>query len=358
MPPRPLRRPGNPPPPNEIPPGQGALVRVPGAGESVLAQRPELNAKVRDYARRSRADETWRAYENDWRHFEAWCARAGATALPATPDTVAGYLADLAEDHAVATVERHCSSISQRHKLMGFAGPRGDTSPTADKAVRAVIQGIRRVKGVTAKNAKAPVTLDVVRKMVKTLDLQTLVGQRDRAVILVGFALAGRRSEIVHYRVEDMTEVEEGLIFFLDRSKTDQESEGRPVAVARSPDQRLCPVVALKAWLERARIRTGPIFRGLTRGGNRVRPAQLSPGGVAKIVKAAAAAAGLEGARFAGHSLRAGHVTEARARGVSWDRIMEQGGWKKLETVKRYDRGTKDPFKVSSAADVFAKKEK
>jgi integrase len=211
---------------------------------------------------------------------------------------------------------------------------------------------------VASKNAKAPATLDVIKKMIRTLDLSTLQGVRDRAVILLGFALSGRRSELVHYLVEDCAEHEEGLVLQLRRSKTDQEQVGRAVAVARSPDPKACPVVALKAWLERGRIRTGPIFRGLTRGGNRVRPTRLSPGGVAKIVKAAAVAAGLEGSTFAGHSLRAGHVTEARSRGVSWDKIMEQGGWKKLETVKRYDRGTKDPFKVSSATEVFAIQEK
>lgn len=358
MPPRPPRRPGNPPPTIAPPPEAVALARVPGVSASILTTRPDLHEKVKDYAKQSRADETWRAYENDWRTFEAWCSTHDVAALPATPDTVAAYLAEMAENRAVATIERHCTSIAQRHKLMGFAGPRGDSPPTADKAVRAVLQGIRRAKGVTAHNAKAPATLAEVHRMVDALDLATLQGLRDRAVILVGFALAGRRSELVHYTVEDAKEHAEGLVFQLRRSKTDQESRGRPVGVARAQEAKYCPVRALQAWLERARIRTGPLFRGLTRGGNRPRAGRLSPGGVAKIVKAAAEAAGLEAARFAGHSLRAGHVTEARARGVAWDRIMEQGGWKKLETVRRYDRGTKDPFKTSSAGAVIDREAK
>jgi site-specific recombinase XerD len=316
----------------------------------VLAQRPELGEKARAYARGAKSNETWRAYENDWRTFSNWCDAHGVIALPASTDTVAGYLIDLAENHATATVERHCSSISQRHRLTGH-----NPAPTSDPAVRQVLQGIRRKKGVKSLLAKAPVDMMVLKKMIGTLDLSTLEGQRDRAILTLGFASSCRRSEITALNVEDMVVTEQGLVFTIHRSKTDQLGEGRVVAVAQAPEAMaaVCPVRAIRNWLERARIRHGPIARGLTRYGLHARASALSGGGVAKIVKRAAEAAGLDPALFGGHSLRSGHVTEARKRGVPWDRIMEQTGHKRLETVKRYDKGTKDPFKVSSARDVF-----
>ncbi len=186
---------------------------------SGLAALEEAAGRARDYVGQARAQNTLRGYRSDWTHFEAWCRDHELPSLPAAPESVALYLAALAETHKASTLQRRLSSISQAHKAAGLE------SPTGHAGVRAVWAGIRRAKGV-AQEGKAPAVTEEVRAMVSALP-DSLLGTRDRALLLLGFAGAFRRSELVSLDVGDVQETREGLVATLKRSKTDQEGEGR-----------------------------------------------------------------------------------------------------------------------------------
>ncbi len=298
--------------------------------------------RARDYAQQARAANTRRAYRADWADFTAWCRDRRLTALPATPETVVLYLSDLAMSRKTSTLQRRLSAISQAHKAADLE------TPTGHHAVRAVWSGIRRVKG-TAQEGKAPAVTRDLRAMVATLP-GTLPGLRDRALLLLGFAGAFRRSELAGLDIADVTTTRDGLVVDLRRSKTDQEGEGRRIGIPYGSRPGTCPVRAVQDWLAAAKIASGPLFRGVNRHGQ-VGKTRLSDRAVALIVKRAAAAAGLDPARYAGHSLRAGLATSAAAAGVSERAIMAQTGHKSLPMVRRYIREG-SLFNENAAAEV------
>jgi site-specific recombinase XerD len=227
-----------------------------------------------------------------------------------------------------AGLGRRLAAIRYFHRAAGY-----DT-PTSDEKVKAVLSGIRRTIGAAPVHKKAA-TADITIAMAATgTSLRAL---RDRAVLLLGFAGAFRRSELVALDVADVEDVPEGLLITIRRSKTDQEGQGRKVAIPRG--EIACPVAALKAWLEAAGITEGAIFRRvLNRRHQRVSAARLGACNVAAIVKAGASKLGLEAAAFAGHSLRAGFVTSAVKRGANLLKITDVTGHRSLEMLKTYSR--------------------
>ena len=197
------------------------------------------------------------------------------------------------------------------------------------------MKGIRRTKG-TAPAQKAPALTDDIRAMVDVTDAG-IIGARDRALILVGFAGAFRRSELVGLNVEDCTFGKDGLTIILHRSKTDQDGAGRKVGIPYGSNPETCPVRVLQTWIEQAGITSGPQFRSISRHG-RVQSGRLSGVDVARVVKKLAERAGLDPAKYAGHSLRAGHATSAAIAGASERSIMEQTGHRSVQMVRRYIR--------------------
>jgi integrase len=193
--------------------------------------------------------------------------------------------------------------------------------------------GIRRQRGV-APQQKAPLLAGELKDVVAALP-HSLLGVRDRSLLLLGFAGAFRRGELVAIAVEDLTWTPEGVKVLLRRSKTDQEGVGRSVGIPRGGDA--CPVEALRAWLEASGIAAGPIFREVDRHG-RIGAQALTGGSVARVVKRAAAAAGLDPTELAGHSLRSGLATSAAHAGATERAIMRQTGHRSAEMVRRYIR--------------------
>ena len=188
----------------------------------------------------------------------------------------------------------------------------------------------------TAQHGKKPFLTADLRRIVAELP-QTLRGQRDRALLLAGFAGGFRRSELAALRFENLETTADGLIVRLGRSKTDQEGQGRPVALPFGSDPQTCPVRALRAWLIQAGIEAGPVFRAIDRRGL-VSNAGLHADSVGYLVKQAAGRAGLETQLYAGHSLRAGLATQAAMNGASELAIMKQTGHRSLTTVRKYIR--------------------
>lgn len=287
----------------------------------------DVAARAHAYVQNTRAQNTRRAYGAAWREFEAFCAKHGYAALPASPNAVIDYITALADSGAKA------STISVKLAAIRFAHQSQATDPTALPAVRLVWQGIRRTIG-TAQRRKAAVTLDDLRAMVRATG-DDLRGLRDRALVLLGWAGAFRRSELAGLDVEDL-HINGVLKVHLKRSKTDQEGAGS-VKVIPATGNDLCPVAAMRAWLDAADIRSGAVFRSIDRWGH-VRGARLTDRDVARIVKRLAEAAGLDPRQFSGHSLRAGFVTSAATAGVPEWQIQEVTGHKSAQVLRRYIR--------------------
>lgn len=315
------------------------LIEAPAAPAALAATAAEAEA----YHAQARAAATLKAYRTDWRAFEAWCTAHQLPSLPAAPETVALYITELARDRKVATISRRLASIAQAHKQQGH------DSPTRAAVVQNVLKGIRRAKG-TAPTQKAAAEIAIIRAMVEQLD-DSLQGLRDRAILLVGFAGAFRRSELASLTLADVQFTNDGLVITLRKSKTDQEGEGYIKGIPYGSTPATCPVRALRSWLDASGITTGSLFRSVWKGGRRLRPTPLNDRAIAEVVKRAAAAAGYDPDRFSGHSLRAGLATSAGAAGVDERTIMEQTGHKTTTMVRRYIRRG-SLFRNNAAAKV------
>jgi integrase len=303
-------------------------VTLPQSNEQTV-ELAEIAADARDYLAASRAENTTRVYRTGWAQFTAWCDEHGLVALPAGPETVACYVADLAKVAKPATIDARLAAISAAHRAAGHA------SPTTEEAVRLVRRGVRRTLG-TAQRQVRPVTVPDLRTMLQRLGSDP-AGCRDRALLLLGFAGALRRSELVGLDVADITEGTDGLTVRLRRSKADQEGAGRTIGIPYGSNPATCPVRAWRAWLEVSDITEGPAFRPVDRHG-RIGTTRLSGQAVALVVKRRAARAGLDPNEVAGHSLRAGLATSAAAAGVPERVIAATTGHRGTAMLRRYIR--------------------
>lgn len=281
-----------------------------------------VDASVAEYLRESLTESSKKAYRSDLAHFIAW----GGT-IPTTPEVVARYLAAHAEINSNSTLTRRLVSISRVHTSQGYA------SPTQSDLVHATLHGIRRVHG-TAQQQVSPILKADILAMVE--NLTGLIGLRDKALLLICFAGAFRRSELVAINCTDIEWVEQGMVVHIRRSKTDQTGEGRKIGIPYARG-RHCPVISLKQWLAAANISSGFLFRAVTKHGH-IGEAALSREAVAIIVKKRAQAIGLDAAKYSGHSLRAGLVTSAAQAGVSSWKLKAQTGHKSDAMLSRYVR--------------------
>jgi integrase len=190
----------------------------------------------------------------------------------------------------------------------------------------------------------------VIRAMIATLDENTLMGARDRALLLVGFAAALRRSELAALDITDISETADGLKLTIRRSKTDQEAACRTVGIPYGSHRQTCPVRAWRDWLAASGITIGAAWRPINRHGH-LAEVRLSDKAVALVVKRNAERAGLDPADFSGHSLRAGLVTAAAAAGVATHIIQRQSGHKTLTVLHNYIREG-DLFRDNAATKV------
>ena len=320
------------------------------------------------FARAARSDATLRAYRSDWADFISWCASRGASAMPATPETVALYVASRAEagpDDSrgrptaplrVATLERRLAAISQAHKLAGLDSP----ASRSVEPLHSVWAGVTRSLG-TARDKVAPALAQDVVAMVAVCDIAVataaeapecapgavLRARRDKALLLVGFAAALRRSELAAIRTEHLSYTPDGLRLLIPKSKSDQRGAGQVVGVAYGSRTETCPVRALRSYVaaagaaladqNRASPLTGPVFRKIDRWG-RLGTAAITGRTVAETVKAYAAAAGLDPALYSGHSLRAGFATTAARAGKADRAIQKQTRHKSAAMLAEYVR--------------------
>lgn len=291
------------------------------------SEATEPSAQVNLYTHAALAENTYRSYRADLKHFKA----AGGT-IPCTAVQLAEYLASHATTLAVATLQHRIIAIHRAHL------DAGQPSPALDPLVKRTMQGIRRTRGTAQRRVRALVKDDIIELVLTAEKQKPLKAARDIALILVGFAGAFRRSELVSILREDITEFDHGLEIHIRRTKTQQEA-GHTVFIPCAKSSR-CPVKAIKHWLDLSGIETGAVFRRINRHDQVASSGALTAQSIALMLKAVTMTAkdAKAAKSVAGHSLRAGYCTEAAGAGIPTHVIMEQTGHRSSATLAKYIR--------------------
>lgn len=295
--------------------------------QATAVELQDIARKAEKLIEASEAVNTRLAHRKDWARFEAWCKRHRCQSLPASPQALVAYLSAHAGELKPATLIRHLASISVAHRAAGF------DSPTRSLLVGKTLAGIKRTHG-TAQTKKAPLLVEELLALARALDTEELEDLRDRALILIMFAAALRRSEAADLEVRDIEFTKKGLILTKRRSKTDQAGAGMRVPVAYGSTN-ACPVIALRRWFKAAKLEQGAIFRDVT---GSVVGKRLTDHTLARIVKRRVEILGLDPKKFSGHSLRAGFVTSASAAGMDDWMIAKITGHKSMSILAGYRR--------------------
>ena len=297
----------------------------------VVEANDSLSEKSKRRLRQSKSENTIKAYDADWRDFLDWCKANEKAPLPTEPETIVNYINDLADNAKANTISRRVTAISENHIAAGFDA---EYNPARSAMVRAAVAAIRREKG-TFQQGKTPILVETLPLFADYLQGDSLQVLRDRALLFLGFAGAFRRSELVAVTVENLTFTSNGIVVFIPRAKTDQLGKGSTIGIPFAPNPEVCAARAVKTWIDRAGLKTGPLFRAFKKNGE-LRDAPLSDKSVALIVKKYAALAGFDADQFAGHSLRRGFATSAAQHNVSTLDIMRQTRHKSEKMVHRY----------------------
>ena len=280
----------------------------------------------------SKAINTVRAYKSDFKDFGLFCAQNGFKSLPSEPKIVSLYLTYLStKGFKISTLKRRLVSIGAIHKL------KGHYLDMKHPSIIENIMGIKRRKGSTQKGKK-PILINTLKKIINVIDeynKEEIKKFRDRSIILIGFAGGFRRNEIVTLDHDDLDFVPEGIKINLRGSKTDQFGEGFTKALPYFDNPQYCPVVSLKKWMEVSKIRSGPVFRRLSKG-YKLSENRLTDQTVALLVKQYLQLIGIDSKNYSGHSLRSGFATSAAESGVEERNIMAMTGHKSTEMVRRY----------------------
>ena len=266
----------------------------------------------------SKANNTLRAYQSDYRDFSLFCSKNGLSSMPTQPKIIALYITHLSKFSKFSTLKRRIASISVIHKL------KGHYLDTKHPIIMENLHGIKRTLGSRQK-AKKPLLINSLKRIIKAIDQEKKERDRDRALILIGFAGGFRRSELVSILKEDVELVDEGVKILIKKSKTDQSGEGSIKAIPYFQNQEFCPVIALKKYMSLKKFNS-----------NSEKIFKLSDKSVALIIKKYAQIAGLDPTKYAGHSLRSGFATTAAEFGAEERNIMTMTGHKTTQMVRRY----------------------
>lgn len=287
----------------------------------------ELQEEAKNHLANSKAENTKRAYRNDWTQFSEWCKKNGLQELPADPETLVYYITFLGKTLKASSIKRKMTAISQRHETAGYL------SPTKTPLVKGVWDGIQRKIGIK-EEGKDTLWLNDLRQVIQAIPQNTLIGIRNRALLVLGWAGALRRSELVSLDLKDVSKTRDGLILHLNRSKTDQKGEGQDVALPFGSNPLTCPVRSLEDWLTVSGISEGPLFRRIDRHGNIL--GRLTPQSVRLVVRKSCEAIGMDSERYGAHSLRSGFCSTAAKAGKAEHQIMKQTRHKRSDSLQRY----------------------
>lgn len=308
-----------------------ALIPTPNARARSMDTSP-LTVRTRKYFDSHIAEGTKQTYHDALTQFHDYCTWKGHPTLPSTLAAIVDYITFLAEGgKSVAWIQVTLAAISYDHRMHKF------DDPTNETGVKVIMRGIRRQRKTRA-NQKEPITRDVLASMLERLEeTASLVHLRDRALLLVGYAGAFRQSELCGLLVSDVQLRVDEMIITLRKSKTDQEGRGIVKRLPRlEATPSMCPVRAVERWIAAAKISGGPLFRKVDRHGH-VSAKSMNPRSVAFIVKRSLPV-NADSAQFAGHSLRAGFVTQAAQDGTPEYEIQEVTKHKSADMLRRYIR--------------------
>ena len=285
----------------------------------VLTNIKSLEIETLKNLKNSKAKNTLRAYQADFKDFSIFCSKNGFNSIPTEPKILSLYLTHLSATSKFSTLKRRIASISVVHKM------KGHYLDTKHPIVMENLHGIRRAKG-TKQLGKKPILINDLKTIINAIDQFNKIEKkklRDKAILLVGFSGGFRRSELVEIEYDDVEFVSEGVKIFIKRSKTDQSGEGMIKAIPYFENKNFCPVVNLKKWIDYSVIKSGKIFN-------------ISDKSVALIIKKYASLSGLDPNKYGGHSLRSGFATSTAESGAEERNIMAMTGHKTTQMVRRY----------------------
>lgn len=292
---------------------------------------------VRYYVESALSENSQKALKSDLEHFVHY-----GGSIPATPEMVAAYLSEHANILSVATLKRRLASMSKLHAM------RGHDNPARHELVRMTMRGIARQHGKPQRQVAPILKEDLVVMLSQAPN--GLKGTRDKALLILGFCAALRRSELCRVQIEDLSFNAQGIVLCLPRSKTDQNGTGYNIGIPYGRGK-ICPVRIITDWIELSGILSGMLFVAMKKG-DVLTDQHISDRSVADIIKQYAAKAGLDPAHYSGHSLRSGLATSAAQHGVSSWKIRQQTGHKSDAMLSRYIRDG-DLFADNAVGSIF-----
>jgi site-specific recombinase XerD len=312
-----------------------------------LRELQESLGRLEEFAANAQAENTTRAYAADLEDFRHWCKKMDREWLPAGPETIGLYLGARADELSLATLERRLAAIASVHKEEGHESP----ASVAKGPLRRIWKGIVREK-TRQQDSAPPLLAEDLKSIIEhlprysagddgTTGQLTLTSLRDRALLLVGWTGAFRRSELVALTTADVEFIEgKGVNVYVRRSKGDQEAEGLVKGLPYGSRKQTCPVTALRQWLQAAERNVegtfeGDIFRRFYRGES-VGESAMTAQYVSTVLKRHAENAGLDPETYSAHSLRAGFITQAIRAGKPERRVKEHSGHQSWETFNQY----------------------
>ena len=288
---------------------------------NIINKINNLEAETIQNIKSSKANNTLRAYKSDFKDFEKFCNEYNFKSIPADPKTISLYITHMSKDSKFSTIKRRLASIKVFHNMSG------NYIDLKNPIINQNLISIKRKIG-TFQKAKKPVTVNdlklIVSKIHKEKNKKDML--RNKALILVGFSGAFRRSELVSILIEDIDFVSEGVKIFVKKSKTDQSGEGLIKAIPYFKNVEYCPVISLRNWMNYLKINqpeTKVIFK-------------MSDKNVALIIKKYIQETGMDASKYAGHSLRSGFATSTAESGAEERQIMAMTGHKSTQMVRRY----------------------
>ena len=266
----------------------------------------------------SKAHNTLRAYQADFKDFTKFCLKNGFNSMPSDPKIIALYLTHLSSFSKFSTLKRRLASIKVIHRL------KGHYIDTKHPIIAENLMGIKRKMGVK-QTSKKPILINDLKLIINVIDKDKNEYKKlqNKALILIGFAGGFRRSELVSIEYEDIEFVNEGVKILVQRSKTDQTGLGMMKAIPYFQNKIYCPVTSLRDWISHSKISDGKIFK-------------ISDKTVALTIQKYALLAGLDKTKYAGHSLRSGFATSTAETGADERSIMAMTGHKTTQMVRRY----------------------
>lgn len=326
------------------------MTLVPLTDKKLLDEYKRQQAKdFFEYSKKSKSSNSVRAYSFAWAKFNIWCEESGYEPFM-PPEASYEFLVGLFMASMAKTRQLKPKSLeSYMAGIKHFYAESQIAVDTRHSEIRKAMSGIKRELGVK-QNRKAPLTTENIKLLIDSIGrLVWPIEVRDKAMILLGFAGAFRRSELVGIDIEHLAFDPHGVSIFIPKSKTDQQMEGRTIDIPFSPNEQYCPVRALQAWIRCARIEKGPLFLQVHKGGKIIRD-RLGDRSVALMLKRRCKQFGFSD-DIAGHSLRAGHVTASIKNGTPETWIMRQTGHTSINTLRKYERLNRE-FKANSAAVI------